>query len=258
MTRLRQQLVATGVRRLIGEQHYKLYHNLDWEQACLPFQNADLQYPNYYHQDFHGLQGGYLTPVAAVTYDMVTAWASPPNEAWLRGQLIARIVGQPQRILDLGCGTGSTTVKLKRAFPSAEVIGIDLSPYMLVMANVKAQQQGADILWRQSLAESTTWESDSFDLITASMLFHEMPPITAQAVLREAMRLCKSGGQVITLDGNQNRLRRAQWLIKLFQEPYSQVYAAESVENWMKELGYDTEPTRHLGWIHQINMGRKR
>ena len=193
-----------------------------------------MSYPDYYLQDFHGLAGGYLTPVAAVTYDAVTAVASPPNEARLRRQLIQSVSGRPRRILDLGCGTGSTTVRLKQAFPEAEVIGLDLSPYMLVMAQHKAQQMGVHIHWRQGLAEATTLDSSSVDLVTASMLFHEVPPTIARAVLREALRLCRPGGQVLTLDGNQTRLRHANWLVRLFREPYSQVYAAESVEEWMQ------------------------
>lgn len=257
MTRLQQQFLKTGVRLLIGEHNQKLYNSLDWEQACATFQPVNLQYPDYYNRDFHGIRGGYLNPIAAVTYDAVTAFASPPNEAWLRCQLIQHVIGQPRRILDLGCGTGSTTVLLKQTFPDAEVIGLDLSPYMLVMANQKARQRRIQIHWRQGLAEATTLDSSSFDLVAASMLFHEMPPKTSQAVLAEAFRLCKSGGQVVILDGNQNRLRQADWLIHFFREPYSQVYAAESVEDWMAKLGYETYPTRYVGWIHQINVGRK-
>ncbi|KAK2051198.1 methyltransferase domain-containing protein [Colletotrichum caudatum] len=36
--------------------------------------------------------------------------------------------GRPRKILDIGCGTGIFTVQLARLFPSAEVIGVDLSP----------------------------------------------------------------------------------------------------------------------------------
>ena len=246
-----------GVRLLIGAQNQQLYNNLDWEKSCVAFAQGDLKYPNYYNQDFHGIEGGYLTPVAAVTYDAVTAWASPPNETWLRHQLIKQIAGQPERILDLGCGTGSTTILLKQAFPQAEVIGLDLSPYMLVMADRKAQQANERIQWAQGVAEATGLEADSFDLVTASMLFHELPPSKSRAVLREALRLCQPGGQMLVLDGNQKRLRRLQRLTQLFREPYSQMYAAESVETWMQSMGYDTLPTQYLGWIHQINAGFK-
>jgi hypothetical protein len=62
---------------------------------------------------------------------------------------------------------------------------------------------------------------------------------------------------VIILDGNQKRLRHADWLIKLFQEPYSKVYAAESVDDWMKTAGFEAVQTKYVGWIQQVTRGIK-
>ena len=102
-------LIKSIIRILIGQDNQQLYDTLDWRQACDRFQQTDLIYPDYYStQNFHGVQGGYLTSIAAVTYDAITALASPPNETWIRQQLIPCILGDPKQILDLGCGTGST------------------------------------------------------------------------------------------------------------------------------------------------------
>lgn len=38
---------------------------------------------------------------------------------------------KPKKILDIGCSTGLSTLKLHDSFPGAEIIGMDLSPYML-------------------------------------------------------------------------------------------------------------------------------
>ena len=38
---------------------------------------------------------------------------------------------KPKRILDVGCSTGLSTIKLHDSFPEANIIGIDLSPHML-------------------------------------------------------------------------------------------------------------------------------
>jgi len=38
---------------------------------------------------------------------------------------------QPRRVVDIGCSTGLSTLKLHNSFPSADIIGIDLSPYMI-------------------------------------------------------------------------------------------------------------------------------
>lgn len=37
----------------------------------------------------------------------------------------------PKKILDVGCSTGLSTLKLHDSFPQAEIVGMDLSPHML-------------------------------------------------------------------------------------------------------------------------------
>lgn len=123
----------------------ELSKKIDWDTQSDRLSNSSLIYPEYYSsQNFHGIKGGYLTTGAAVTYDPVTKHALPPNEDWNREAVVKAITGNPQKILDLGCGTGSTTMMLKQAFPHADVIGLDLSPQMLVMSQYKAQQAGLD------------------------------------------------------------------------------------------------------------------
>ena len=75
----------------------------------------------------------------------------------------------------------------------ANVIGLDLSPYMLVVAEYKAQQAGLNIEWLHGLAEATGFEEASFDLVTASFLLHETPPKISQLILQECFRLLKPG-----------------------------------------------------------------
>lgn len=251
-------LLKSAFKFLVGSEKLRFYETIDWQQESDRFRQANLTYPQYYiTPNFHGIESGYLNPIAAITYDVVTAYASPPNETWIRQQLMAAIECQPNKILDLGCGTGSTTLMLKQAFEQATVIGLDLSPYMLVMANYKAQQAGLDIEWKHGLAEATGFEANSFDLIAVSMLLHETPPYISQLIVQECFRLIKPGGQLIILDGNQKRLRTAGWLTKLLREPYSMVYAAHSVNDWMKAACFESVETKYIGWIHQVTAGIK-
>src|SRR5690349_20835056 len=202
LEQINKLLLKTIFSLLIGKNQLRFYETIDWETQSDRWKQADINYPLYYSsQNFHGIQRGYLNPVAAITYDLVTAFASPPHETWIRQQVISAIAGQPQTILDLGCGTGSTTLLLKQVFPSSVVIGLDLSPYMLVVANYKAQQAQLNIEWLHGLSEVTGLDTASFDLVTASFLFHETPPHISQSILQESFRLVKPGGQLIILDG---------------------------------------------------------
>jgi ubiquinone/menaquinone biosynthesis C-methylase UbiE len=146
---------------------------------------------------------------------------------------------------------------LKQSFPNAKVIGLDLSPYMLVMAEYKANKAGLNIEWLHGKAEQTGLPDASFDLVTASLLFHETPPIISQSILRECFRLLVPGGQVIILDGNQKTLRQTNWLSDIFEEPFIQAYASESLDAWMGAAGFAALRTEELWWIHQITRGLK-
>lgn len=227
-----ERFLSPIVRSLIDEEAVqRLERSIDWPAQTDRFADANLNYPDYYRTgNFHGIENGYLTSSAAVTYDPITQYVLPPNETWVRQALLDAVQVRPRRILDLGCGTGSTTLMLKRAFPDAEVIGLDLSPYMLVMADRKATEAGLNIRWQHGNADSTPFADSSFDLVTIALLFHETPPAIAKAILREAFRLLKSGGQAIVLDGSQNSMRHTDWLMDIFEEPYIRDYAKGSVD----------------------------
>lgn len=254
-----ERFLAPVVRFLIDEKELRrFYESIDWQQEVTRFERSDVITPAYYSsQNFHGIQGGYLNPGAAVSYDPITQYVLPPNETLIRRGLVDTIASHPRRILDLGCGTGSTTLMLKQAFPQAEVIGLDLSPYMLVMAEHKAKAANLDIQWRHGNAENTKFPDASFDLVTASLLFHETPPAVSQAILCESFRLLTVGGEILILDGNQKTLRQLDWLNNVFEEPYIRDFAAESIDAWMGAAGFASVQTQDLWFIHQVTRGVK-
>lgn len=254
-----ERFLAPVVRLFIDEPALqRFYDSTDWQQVSDRYGQPDLIYPAYYtSQNFHGIEGGYLHPSAAVSYDPITQYALPPGEKLVRQSLIEKVQGQPRRILDLGCGTGSTTLMLKQALPQAEVIGLDLSPYMLFVADRKAKQAGLEMQFLHGNAEQTNFPDSSFDLVTASLLFHETPVAIAQVILKEAFRLLTVGGQVLILDGSQKVLRQLSWLNNIFEEPYIDGYAAESIDAWMGAAGFGAVRTEEQWWLHQVSRGIK-
>jgi ubiquinone/menaquinone biosynthesis C-methylase UbiE len=254
-----ERFLSPIVRSFIDEKKLRqFYESIDWEAEGDRFRRPDITSPQYYSsQNFHGIEGGYLNPGAAVSYDPITQYVIQPNETWVRQGLIDSIKGTPRRILDLGCGTGSTTLLLKQAFPQAQVIGLDLSPYMLVMAEYKAKAAGLDIQWHHGKAEETGFPNASFDVVTASLLFHETPPTATKSILRECFRLLSPGGEVLILDGNQKTLRQVDWLTEIFEEPYIKDYATGNVDAWMGAAGFEAVQTKDIFWVHQVSQGMK-
>jgi ubiquinone/menaquinone biosynthesis C-methylase UbiE len=254
-----QSFLAPLMRLAIDEEALgRLYQGIDWETAADRYRQPDLIYPEYYSsQNFHGIKGGYLNPIAAVSYDPITQYFLPPHETLVRQGLIDAVRVKPRRIIDLGCGTGSTTLMLKQAFPEAEVVGLDLSPYMLVVADMKAQKADLNIQWLHSSAESVAFGDASFDLVASSLLFHETPPAVSRAILRESFRLLKVGGQVAILDGSQKTLRQTEWLTDMLEEPYIKSYVAGSLDAWAGAAGFAAVQTREHWWTNQVTQGVK-
>lgn len=233
------------------------YRSRNWQQERDRFLNPYIPYPEYYkNSNFHGIRGGYLCVEAAMSYDPISQWLLLPNETLVRRHLIHAVQGQPRRILDLGCGTGSMTVMLKQAFPHAEVTGIDLSPYMLIMAAEKAAQKGLEIQYCQQNAEATEFPAGSFDLVTLSLVLHETPTIAAQNILREAYRLLSDRGELVILDGNQQNLQQ-HWVHLVFEEPYIGDYAAGNVDQWLSAAGFRSVTTHSIWRMQQVSRGIK-
>ena len=81
----------------------------------------------------------------------------------------------PQRILDLGTGSGAIALSLARMFPEARVVATDISEEALAVAGKNAEEQ--DLVERVSFIESDWFEGidEKFDLIVSN------PPYLSQA-----------------------------------------------------------------------------
>ncbi|WP_017717844.1 class I SAM-dependent methyltransferase [Kamptonema formosum] len=254
-----ERFLGPVVRHLTGQEELRRFSDsIDWQAEGERLANPNITYPDYYRTGrFHGIEGGYLNPEAAVSYDAITQYALPPSETAVRQALTDAVRCRPRRILDLGCGTGSMTLMLKQAFPGAEAIGLDLSPCMLVMAEYKAKKAGLEIQWRHGSAERTGFPDASFDLVAASLLLSETPPSVSQAIVRESFRLLTAGGEMVVLDGNQKMLRQMDWLNDIFEEPQIKAYAAGSVGAWMGAAGFGAVRTEDIWWVYQVSRGVK-
>lgn len=168
--------------------------------------DPDLELPEWYTQwDIHVQPGGiWSSAAAAEVYELGAKLVMQgENDDYRFHRLFVEtaIPDRPyRRIVDLGCGFGKSTWFLKMRHPSAEVIGIDLAEPCLRLAALRATAKGLQIRFRQANAAETGLESGSAELITATMLIHELPLETLAAVFKEASRLLAPGGLLRILD----------------------------------------------------------
>jgi ubiquinone/menaquinone biosynthesis C-methylase UbiE len=121
------------------------------------------------------------------------------NELHERFVDLVRREGEFKQVIDMGCGFGKSTLPLALAFPRAEVLGVDVSEPCLRLAAADAKNL-PNINFRQADARRTGLEAAKFDLVTSTMLLHELPAESVDATLAETRRLLAPGGVSIHLD----------------------------------------------------------
>lgn len=115
------------------------------------------------------------------------------------------LLDQPQlrsarRVLDIGCGTGTFAVQLKKRFPKVEVIGLDPDQKALTRAKRKSDRAGVLIQFDQGFADELRYESGSFDVVFSSFMFHHLEGKDRENALREVRRVLKPAGTFYLLD----------------------------------------------------------
>lgn len=142
-------------------------------------------------------------------------------------------IEEGHRVLDVGCGTGTFAVMVKRIYPNAEVVGMD--PDLKALARAKRKSNAADLSveWNQGLAQEMPYPDGSFDRVFSSYMFHHLTLDVKQAMLREVLRLLKPGGSLHLLDFTPSPKRFDGKLARLF---HSNEILRDNVEGRIPEL----------------------
>jgi ubiquinone/menaquinone biosynthesis C-methylase UbiE len=104
------------------------------------------------------------------------------------------------RVLDIGCGTGTMAILIKRMHPEAEVVGIDPDPSALAVAERKAKRARLSVEFDRGFADHLPYADASFDRVFSSFMFHHLAADEKTATLGEIRRVLKTGGSLHLLD----------------------------------------------------------
>ena len=106
--------------------------------------------------------------------------------------VIDALVRRPRRaVLDLACGTGLLTRRMRETLPGARIMGCDFSSGMLE----HARRADADLAWVQGNALALPFAEGRFDTVVSTEAFHWFPqPRTALAEIHRAL---EPGGQLL-------------------------------------------------------------
>ncbi len=97
-----------------------------------------------------------------------------------------------EKVLDVGCGTGSLTYALLDRAGGLRITGIDQAPVFLDAA--RAKPKAASIRFEQADATALPFEDASFDRALSLLVLHFVPE--SERALAEMRRVVKPGGTV--------------------------------------------------------------
>jgi ubiquinone/menaquinone biosynthesis C-methylase UbiE len=109
-------------------------------------------------------------------------------------------LGSARRVLDVGCGTGTFAIQVKRLEPALEVVGLDPDPGALARSRRKAARAGVSIEFVQGFSDSLPYPSACFDRVFSSFMFHHVPPAERPTTLEEIRRVLAPGGSFHLVD----------------------------------------------------------
>jgi ubiquinone/menaquinone biosynthesis C-methylase UbiE len=120
------------------------------------------------------------------------------------GSLHRTLIGQAdlaagQRVLEIGCGTGNLSLRLKRRHPGVELVGSDPDPKALALARRKARRLDG-IRFEHAYAQRLPYPDGSFDRVLSALMLHHLDPDTKTATAAEVARVLRPGGRLHLVD----------------------------------------------------------
>lgn len=155
-------------------------------------------------------------------------------------------IREDQRVLDVGCGTGSHLIETAMQFGSGvQLYGIEPSAEMVDHARKKAKSAGVAMTVVQGSADELSYPDESFDVVFCTLVLHHLPESMREQAIREMRRVLRSGGRLVIVE--VQKPTKIRGLVSLISILHGHVKHEEilDIEPLLRELGFK-DIARHV------------
>jgi ubiquinone/menaquinone biosynthesis C-methylase UbiE len=114
------------------------------------------------------------------------------RERAFKSRLLQQAALRPgDRVLDLGCGTGTLAVEAKRLEPDSAVVGLDGDPEVLRRARRKAADARLELDFDEGYSTELPYPDGSFDVVLSTLFFHHLAGADKRRTAAEVFRVMR-------------------------------------------------------------------
>ncbi len=153
------------------------------------------------------------------------------------------------QIIDVGAGTGFTTLGIVKSVDPRNVVCIDQSPHQLSKATQKPELRGCR--FQIADAENLPFPTDRFDRYVSAGSIEYWPH--PQRAISEAYRVLKAEGIAVVI----GPLRPQNWLAAILADTWMLFPSEEQYMQWFEQAGFSDIQKRYVApaWVRNENYG---
>ena len=151
-----------------------------------------------------------------------------------------------EKVIDVGCGPGLVSHYLSQFV--GEVVGIDLTPAMVDLANETAlKSKISNASFMQGNMSLLPFPAQHFDAAVTRYTFHHLE--NPQIAFSEMVRVTRSGGKVIVVDVSPEESKRSSYdtFERLRDPSHTSALISSELETLGKLHGLENPQTIHFG-----------